>query len=266
MCTLARDARLLDVLHSIYGEPASLFKDKLIFKPPGARGYGIHQDWISWPGFPRSFLTVLIALDEASPGNGCTQVFAGIHRRGCLVEEDGEFHEFSPEDMGAAPRVDLALKPGDIAIFGGFTPHRSDPNRSDRDRRQLFLSYNALSDGGDSAPGITRTSIDAGGNACSRVPPMNTTSAELRSHFDAAGGFQSAFRYLWVHVVVAALAMVATMPGRTHGLGLITKPLLGELGISQSHYAAINLCATLLGAIFCVPCGWLLDRFGPRTY
>jgi ectoine hydroxylase-related dioxygenase (phytanoyl-CoA dioxygenase family) len=45
--------------------------------------------------------------------------------------------------------VHLLLEPGDVAIFGGFTPHRSDPNVSDRWRRQLYLSYNALSDGGE---------------------------------------------------------------------------------------------------------------------
>ena len=37
----------------------------------------------------------------------------------------------------------LVLEPGDVAVFGGFTPHRSDPNLSDRWRRQLYLSYNA---------------------------------------------------------------------------------------------------------------------------
>ena len=53
---------LLALLHDLYGEPARLFKDKLIFKPPGVKGYGLHQDWIAWPGFPRSFLTVLAVL------------------------------------------------------------------------------------------------------------------------------------------------------------------------------------------------------------
>ena len=43
----------------------------------------------------------------------------------------------------------LELRPGDVAIFGGFTPHRSGPNRSGRWRRQLYLSYNQRSDGGD---------------------------------------------------------------------------------------------------------------------
>lgn len=48
-----------------------------------------------------------------------------------------------------ATTVLLELEPGDIAVFTGFTPHCSDPNTSDRWRRQLFLSYNKLSDGGE---------------------------------------------------------------------------------------------------------------------
>jgi MFS family permease len=67
-----------------------------------------------------------------------------------------------------------------------------------------------------------------------------------------------------IPVVVAALAMVATLPGRTHGLGLVTKPLLEDLHLGQVPYAAMNLWATLLGAAFCLPCGWLLDRLGTR--
>lgn len=51
---LAFDSRLFDVLHDLYGEPACLFKDKLIFKQPGTKGYELHQDWISWPGFPEA--------------------------------------------------------------------------------------------------------------------------------------------------------------------------------------------------------------------
>src|SRR5580698_4494606 len=45
---LARDFRILDAVSALYGEPACLFKDKLIFKPPSAVGYNLHQDYISW--------------------------------------------------------------------------------------------------------------------------------------------------------------------------------------------------------------------------
>lgn len=69
----------------------------------------------------------------------------------------------------------------------------------------------------------------------------------------------------WIHVGVAAAAMVATLPGRTHGLGLITEPLLADLRIARVDYGLLNLWATLLGAAFCIPFGWLLDRWGVRT-
>jgi ectoine hydroxylase-related dioxygenase (phytanoyl-CoA dioxygenase family) len=146
---LAHDPRLLDLLATLYGEPARLFKDKLIYKPPGVKGYGLHQDWIAWPGFPRSFLTVLIPFDPSDRDNGCTVVYPGYHRSGVLSEPDGQYHELPAETVDEARAVPLVLEPGDVAVFGGFTPHRSDPNVSDRWRRQLYLSYNALSDGGE---------------------------------------------------------------------------------------------------------------------
>jgi MFS family permease len=73
-----------------------------------------------------------------------------------------------------------------------------------------------------------------------------------------------AIYYGWVNVGVAALAMVGTLPGRTQGLGLITEPLLADLHMDRVSYAAINLWATLIGSLFCIPCGRLVDRFGSR--
>lgn len=146
---LAYDERLLAVLAELYREPACLFKDKLIFKPPGVKGYGLHQDWIGWPGFPRSFLTVLIPFDRAGADNGATEVFPGYHHNGSLTPADGECHELSADVVDEGRGVLLELEPGDVGIFGGFTPHRSAPNRSGRPRRQLYLSYNKLSDGGE---------------------------------------------------------------------------------------------------------------------
>jgi len=70
--------------------------------------------------------------------------------------------------------------------------------------------------------------------------------------------------YGWVNVWLAALAMVGTLPGRTQGLGLITEPLLTDLHIDRVSYAGINLWATLIGSLFCLPCGRLVDRFGSR--
>jgi MFS family permease len=71
--------------------------------------------------------------------------------------------------------------------------------------------------------------------------------------------------YGWVIVGIAALAMVGTLPGRTQGLGLITEPLLGELGVSRVAYAQINLFATLVGAAFAFGVGSWIDRRGSRS-
>lgn len=145
---IARSERLFSVLHDIYGQPAKLFKDKLIYKPPGAIGATLHQDWIAWPGFPESFLTVLVAIDPFTRGNGATQVYPRLHKNGYLSPKDGQHHILSAETLGVDP-VTLLLEPGDIAIFGCFTPHCSAANLDGVSRRGYFLSYNASSDGGD---------------------------------------------------------------------------------------------------------------------
>lgn len=58
--------------------------------------------------------------------------------------------------------------------------------------------------------------------------------------------------------------MLATLPGRTQGLGLITEPMLRDLQIDRIAYANINLWATLLGAVICLPIGRVFDRAGLR--
>lgn len=91
---------------------------------------------------------------------------------------------------------------------------------------------------------------------------MNSVSAEIRQ--PPVTPFALPFYYGWVHVFVAALAMVGTLPGRTQGLGLITEPLLRDFQIDRVAFARINLWATLIGALFSIGVGRLIDRFGSR--
>ena len=146
---MARDPRVLEIVSALYGEEACLFKDKLIFKPPGAKGYGLHQDYIGWKSFPRSFVTVLIPIDPATDENGATEVFPGLHKTGFLSAMDGEYHELPLAAVEGTQGIRLCLQPGDLAVFDGMLPHRSAANQSESWRRQLYLSYNARSDGGD---------------------------------------------------------------------------------------------------------------------
>ena len=73
------------------------------------------------------------------------------------------------------------------------------------------------------------------------------------------------FYYGWVMLGLAAIAMVGTLPGRTQGLGLVTEPLLRDLQVDRVTFAQMNLWATLLGSLFCLGIGRLVDQFGNRV-
>lgn len=64
---------------------------------------------------------------------------------------------------------------------------------------------------------------------------------------------------------MAAAAMVGTLPGRTQGLGLITEPLLRDLGLSRITYAQLNFWATLVGSAGALGIGRAIDRVGSRV-
>ena len=53
---------------------------------------------------------------------------------------------------------------------------------------------------------------------------------------------------------------MATLPGRTVGLGLITEQLLVDLAVTRSSYAGLNLWATFIGALFLFGTGPALDQ------
>jgi MFS family permease len=82
---------------------------------------------------------------------------------------------------------------------------------------------------------------------------------------DVAPPFRERVYYGWIVLGVACAAMIGTLPGRTQGLGLITEPLLRDLNIGRVAYAQMNLVATLIGGLFCLGIGRLLDRFGSRV-
>ena len=75
---------------------------------------------------------------------------------------------------------------------------------------------------------------------------------------------RSRIYYGWALVVLAAAAMVGTLPGRTQGLGLITEPLLRDLQLDRLTYASLNFWATLAGAAGALGIGRAIDRFGSR--
>jgi MFS family permease len=95
--------------------------------------------------------------------------------------------------------------------------------------------------------------------------PAGTAHAAESAAYRAVDSRATAKWAGWINVVVAAVIMLATLPGRTQGLGLITEPMLRDLQLDRVTYANINLWATLLGAAICLPIGRVFDRVGLRT-
>jgi MFS family permease len=100
------------------------------------------------------------------------------------------------------------------------------------------------------------TGAPAGASAPTLVPPAAAPPAAPGRPAQGA---------MWINLVIAALLMAATMPGRTQGLGLITEPMLRDLGVDHLSYSYINLWATLGGGALCIPVGYLIDRLGLRA-
>ena len=91
-----------------------------------------------------AFISVLVAVDAQSATNGQLEVVAQEHTKGLL----GPMEQAIPVELVEKMEwIGLDLQPGDVVLFGAYTPHRSGPNMSDSSRRALYLTYNKLGDG-----------------------------------------------------------------------------------------------------------------------
>ena len=137
---LARDSRLLDKVRSVLGGEPQLLKDKFIAKPPGAPGYGAHQDAAYWPGLgvdATRFLTAIIFLDDATQETGAIECAPGLH--GQLLTDPDEIADPDEASLGAFTTIEA--KAGDLLLLHALTPHRSGANNSAGMRRALLFTY-----------------------------------------------------------------------------------------------------------------------------
>jgi len=124
---------------------ARLAQDNIIWKPPGARPLGFHQDdsyngWID----PPHMLTCWIGLDPTTAAGGTIEYVRGSHKWP-VSPPIRQFHapaDYRKELMEAAAQVGLTpeivpveVPAGGCAFHDGGTWHGSDTNRAARPRR-----------------------------------------------------------------------------------------------------------------------------------
>lgn len=161
---LVRDPALLDPAVQLLGSPAYVHQSKLNVKAAlGGDLWEWHQDFFFWhrlDGLPRpEALTAAIFLDPADDLNGPVLLAPGSHRMGLLettTRGDGDWSQ----DLSASLRFPLRPEAlfqalaacgiraakggrGSILFFHCCLLHGSSVNMSARDRRMLFLTYNA---------------------------------------------------------------------------------------------------------------------------
>ena len=137
---------LLRMLATLMGESAVLFKEKINLKLPGGAGFQAHQDAPAFTTFGQTYhVTVLVTVDEADERNGCLE-FADPLPVGTLLPQDagGAVH---PDTEDSLAWHALPLPAGSVVFFDSWIPHRSAPNRSERPRRGLYVTYNRASEG-----------------------------------------------------------------------------------------------------------------------
>ena len=86
----------------------------------------------------------MVAVDDADVANGCLEVVSGAHAAVLPIDEEGCIRADIVAALEWAP---VELEAGTTLWFHSRTPHRSGPNRSARDRRALYPTYNARREG-----------------------------------------------------------------------------------------------------------------------
>ena len=124
--------------HDLVGPDVRLYWDQAVYKKPGTRDdFPWHQD----NGYtfiePQAYLTVWIALTDATRDNGCPWIVPGLHRRGTLR------HWMTPLGWRcletATDAVPCELCAGSAVVFSSLTPHATGPNRTRAVRKAYIV-------------------------------------------------------------------------------------------------------------------------------
>jgi phytanoyl-CoA hydroxylase len=147
IAALARHPRLTALVARLIGDTPELFQDQALLKPPLiGREKPWHQDNAYFNLPPETTVVgVWIALDEATPENGCMFVIPGSHRAGPMVHFKRRDWQICDTDVAAEAAWTVPLKPGGCLLFHGLLHHGTPPSRSPQRRRALQFHYKPAS-------------------------------------------------------------------------------------------------------------------------
>lgn len=131
---------MADLGHDLIGPDVRLYWDQAVYKKShSAEPVLWHQDNGYTYVEPQAYLTVWVALTDATPDNGCISVLPGVHRTGTVAHRNTPIgFECCVDPEGA---VEVPVQAGSAVVFSSLTPHATGYNRTDEERKAYIVQY-----------------------------------------------------------------------------------------------------------------------------
>lgn len=135
---------MLGLARDLLGPDVNLYWDQAVYKKPEKpRRFPWHQDTGYTYVEPQHYLTVWVALTDATVANGCPWVLPGVHRWGTLrhrwVEPMG--WQCVPAEGVVDGAVAAEVPAGGAVVFSSVTPHFTGPNTTPDVRKAYIVQY-----------------------------------------------------------------------------------------------------------------------------
>ena len=139
---------IVDYLTALIGANVKCMQSMLFIKSAGKPGQAWHQDEAFIPTRDRSLTAAWMALDDATPENGCLWAIPGSHQHGVIWpfrDHDDERYDCAAEAFDF-PYTDedgvmIPAKAGSVVFFNGYLLHRSLPNYAESGFRRSLVNH-----------------------------------------------------------------------------------------------------------------------------
>ncbi|MEQ9642485.1 MAG: phytanoyl-CoA dioxygenase family protein [Alphaproteobacteria bacterium] len=145
----ARVPEILEMVGQVVGPDFALWNASF-FAKPAHDGHATpwHQDGEYWPIRPLATCTVWIAVDAATPENGCLRIIPGSHKDKRLRKHNTNDalnltlnQELAADEYDPDTAVDLVLEEGQVSLHDVYLLHGSEANTSPNPRRGMTLRF-----------------------------------------------------------------------------------------------------------------------------
>lgn len=146
MRQLMHDPRLGKMAATLAGvEGIRIWHDQALYKPPFGNPTGWHLDNPYWSFTSRDSLSIWVALDAATLGNGCMWYIPGSHKtarhdNAGIGPNQGDLFKLYPEWRQIEP-VACPCPAGAAVFHSGLTAHGAGANMTNKPRRAMTCAY-----------------------------------------------------------------------------------------------------------------------------